>query len=376
MRMKIVADPNIPFVREAFSALGDIELIPGRQMNAAVISGAEVLLVRSVTPVNAELLDGSKVRFVASATIGTDHVDTEYLTKRGIGFASAAGSNANSVAEYVLAAMLEMAHRKSFRLRDKTLGIIGVGNIGKILVRYAEALGMRVLQNDPPRQRSENLPYFVPLDRILAEADIITLHVPLIQSGPDITFHLFDEGTLGALKRKPVLINSARGAAVDNRALLKAICAGKLGGVVLDVWEDEPTISRELLNVVDLGTPHIAGYSFDGKVNGTTMIYRAACKYFGVAPSWDPKLLIPTAQVPRLEVDANGKDDEDVLRAVVQQVYNIIEDDGSLRKRADEFDCLRASYPVRREFFNTTVILPEAADRVRPKLSALGFRSN
>src|SRR5580698_3606992 len=176
--MRIVADPNIPFVKEAFGPLGEVRLVPGREITAGTVRDADALLVRSVTPVNAALLDGSPVKFVGTATIGTDHVDPAYLSAKGIGFASAQGSNANSVAEYVVAAMLEMAQRRKFRLRDKTLGVIGVGNVGSRLVRYAEALGMQVLQNDPPRQRSETLPHFAKLDRVLAEADIITLHVP------------------------------------------------------------------------------------------------------------------------------------------------------------------------------------------------------
>ena len=262
--MKIVADPNIPFVREAFAALGEIQLVPGRQIRAETVRDAELLLVRSITPVTPALLEGSRVKFVATATIGTDHVDLGYLASRDVGFASASGSNANSVAEYVVAGLLELARRRKFRLREKTLGVVGVGNVGRRVVRYAEALGMRVLQNDPPRQRAEALAHFVSLDRLLAEADIVTAHVPLVREEPEATFHLIDRDVLFSLSRRPILVNTARGAVVDNRALLPAIAGGKLGGVVLDVWENEPDISGELLAVVDLGTPHIAGYSFDG----------------------------------------------------------------------------------------------------------------
>jgi len=374
--MNIVADPNIPFVREAFGSLGSIRLIAGRQMNAAAVSDAEVLLVRSVTPVNAALLEGSKVKFVATATIGTDHVDTDYLAKRGIGFASAAGSNANSVAEYIVAAMLELAHRQRFRLRDKTLGVIGVGNVGRLVVRNAEALGMRVLQNDPPRQRTEQLPDFVNLDRVLVEADIVTIHVPLTTSGPDKTHHLFDEKTFAALKRKPILINSARGAVVDNSALLQAIRAGQLSGVVLDVWENEPNISLDLLAAVDIATPHIAGYSFDGKVNGTTMIYGAVCEFFGRAPAWNPASRMPAPTVPRVEVEAGDADDEDVIRIVVKSIYDICTDDAALRTASRMFDRLRAEYSVRRrEFPHTGVLLCGGTERQRSKLAVLGFQA-
>jgi len=359
--MNIVADPNIPFVREAFGELGKVALVPGRQMNATTVRDADLLLVRSVTPVNAQLLDGSRVRFVGTATIGFDHVDTQYLQQRGIRFATAAGSNANSVAEYIVAALLELAHRKGFRLREKTLGVVGVGNVGSKVVRYAEALGMRVLQNDPPRQRVEGGP-FVSLDRVVAEADIITLHVPLTRSGPDATFHLLEP-------RRGILINSSRGAVLDNRALLTA----PLEGLVLDVWEGEPNVLPGLLEKTDIATPHIAGYSLDGKVNGTRMIYEAVCRWCGLNPTWQPQL--PRPVVERREVAVKpSEDDEEVLRRVVREVYDIMADDAALRADPRQFDKLRAEYPVRREFYNTTLVLQGASDGLRAKFAALGFR--
>ncbi|HUJ70788.1 MAG TPA: 4-phosphoerythronate dehydrogenase PdxB [Verrucomicrobiae bacterium] len=373
--MKILADPSIPFVQQAFGALGEVQLVPGREITAGATRDADVLLVRSVTPVNAALLDGSQVKFVATATIGIDHIDTEHLSRKGIGFASAQGSNANSVAEYVAAAILEIAHRQKFRLRGKTMGVIGVGNVGSRVVHCVEALGLRVLQNDPPRQRAEKLPHFVACDRILAESDIITLHVPLTRAGVDATFHLFDKDKLALLEqRRPVLINTSRGAVVDNRALLRAVDGERLGGVVLDVWEGEPNILPELLDVVDLGTPHIAGYSFDGKVNGTQMIYRAMCQFFGITPSWEPTLPSPT--VPRIEITASsGEDDEEVLRRVVRRVYDITGDDAALRRGVRLFDKLRAEYPVRREFFNTELVVRGASETVRATFAALGFKT-
>jgi len=374
MRMKIVADPNIPFVREAFGPLGDVQLVPGRQITPDTVREAEALLVRSVTPVNAALLDGSRVRFVATATIGFDHIDREYLSQKGIGFASAQGSNANSVAEYIVAAMLELGHRHKFKVRDKVLGVVGVGNVGSRVARYAEALGMRVLPNDPPRERVEKGGKFVPLERVLAEADIITLHVPLNRTGPDATVHLFDKGRLDALEaRKPILFNSSRGAVVDNKALLKAIDGEHLGCVVLDVWEGEPNIIPELLDVVDLGTPHIAGYSFDGKVNGARMIYEALCEFFKLAPKWVPTLPPPPVPLIKDSVES-GEDDEDVLRRVIARVYDITVDDAALRRDVRQFDKLRAEYPVRREFFNTELALRGASEALRAKCAALGFK--
>jgi erythronate-4-phosphate dehydrogenase len=379
--MKIVADPNIPFVQETFGPLGEVVLVPGRKMDAAAVHDAELLLVRSVTPVNAGLLDGSAVKFVATATIGTDHVDEGYLAGHGIGFASAAGSNANSVAEYIVAALLELAHRQGFRLRQKTLGIVGVGNVGKRVLRNAVALGLRVLACDPPRQRFESLPKFVKLDQVAAEADIITLHVPLIRReqlaslrkyrAEDVTQHLFDGPRFGTLAHRPILINSSRGAVVDNRALLAAFQWRKVTGAVLDVWEGEPSLLPGLLDRVDLGTPHIAGYSFDGKVNGTRMIYEAACRHFGVNPTWQPSLPV----VPPQELTVSpADDDEDVLRRVVRQSYDITADDAALRKAPHEFDRLRAEYPVRREFHNVALTVRGGSSSLQQKLTALGFR--
>jgi erythronate-4-phosphate dehydrogenase len=372
--MRIVADPNIPFVQEAFGPLGEVRLVPGREIKAEAVHDADALLVRSVTPVNAALLDGSAVKFVATATIGTDHIDEAYLSSKGIGFASAQGSNANSVAEYVIAAMLEMGRRQKFRLRDKTLGVIGVGHVGSRVVRNAGALGMRVLANDPPRARAKKTSLFVPLERLLAEADIITLHVPLMRQGVDATFHLFDKDRLGLLKdRQPILINTSRGAVVDNPALLKAIDGEWLEGVVLDVWENEPKISPELLDVVDLATPHIAGYSFDGKVNGTQMIYTALCNFSGIKASWEPALPLPPE--PSVELTASsGEDDEEVLRRVVRRLYDITADDAALRQNILAFDKLRAEYPVRREFFNTRLVLRDASEGLCAKFTALEFK--
>jgi len=372
--MRIVADPNIPFVQEAFGPLGEVWLVPGREITANAVHDADALLVRSVTPVNAALLNGSPVKFVGTATIGIDHIDQEYLSAKGIGFASAQGSNANSVAEYVVAAMLEMAQRGKFRLRDKKLGVIGVGHVGSRVVRNAQALGMRVLQNDPPRARVENAPQFISLERLLAKADILTVHVPLTREGPDATFHLFDKDRLGTLElRKPILINTSRGAVMDNKALLKAIDGEWLGGVVLDVWENEPNISPELLDVVDLATPHIAGYSFDGKVNGTRMIYEAACRFFQLQTTWMPSL--PPSPVPHIGLTvSSGEDDEEILRRIVRRIYDIAADDAALRKNILTFDKLRAEYPIRREFFNTELVLSGAGEELRAKFAALGFK--
>ena len=375
--MLIVADENIPYVQDAFAGLGEVRTMAGRNMDREALRDTDILLVRSVTRVGEALLDESKVRFVGTATIGTDHVDQEFLRGKEITFAAAAGSNANSVAEYVCAAMLELARRKDFCLAEKTLGVVGVGNVGSLVAGRAEALGMTVLQNDPPRQRAEGGETFIELDELLARSDIISLHVPLTRTGPDATFHLLDEKRLDQILGSTLLLNTSRGAVVDGKALLSAFPAG----IVLDVWENEPNIDTALLAKVDLATPHIAGYSFDGKVKATGMLYEQACQWLGREPTWKWPESLPPPPTPRLEIDASGRTDEDVLRQSVRTIYDVTQDDRALRSIAEEapsergagFDRLRKNYPVRREFHNTRLIVHGGSSVVCDKLCGLGF---
>ena len=283
--MKIVADENIPCVAEAFASLGEVTLCPGRSMRAADVRDADILLVRSVTRVGPELLEGSRVRFVGSATIGFDHVDRDYLQERGIGFATAPGSNATSAAEYVVSALLVLAERKGFELAGRRVGIVGCGNVGSRVRDRLTALGMQCLVNDPPLKAQGGHDDYVGLDDIL-DADVITFHVPFTREGDWPTWHLADRAFLERLKRGAVLVNTARGAVVDNAALDALLAARDDLTVVLDVWEGEPAISEALLQKVDIGTPHIAGYSLDGKLRGTDMIYRAACAHFDRPVDW------------------------------------------------------------------------------------------
>jgi len=379
--MKIVADENIPLVREAFERIGQVVTVPGREMSAGLLADADVLLVRSVTPVGPELLAEGSVRFVATATIGTDHLDTRFLKQRSIGWSSAAGGNANSVAEYVVAALLSLAGRHSFGLSGKTLGVVGVGNIGSRVVRYAEALGMTVVQNDPPLQRQTGEERFRPIAEILG-CDFITLHVPLTRRGPDATWHMANAAFLAQMKGDAYLINTSRGPVVRGEHLLASLESARIAGAVLDVWQGEPNIDVQLLERVSLGTAHIAGYSFDGKVNGTKMIFDATCQHFGLPIGWDPAPLMPTPAQGHLEIDARGDDCQAIVGATVRQIYDIERDDAALRrlidqpvgKRASCFDSLRREYPVRREFGNTELAVspPDAAPA--GVLRDLGFR--
>lgn len=379
--MQIVADINIPFVQSAFSRFGEVRTFDSRQINHSTVKSADIILVRSETRVDKVLLEGSKVQFVGSATIGTDHVDIEYLRAQGIGFANAPGSNANSVAEYVIAALLMLGKRKDFTLKGKTLGVVGVGNIGTRVVRMGKAFGMQVLQNDPPLARATGESRFLPLDDLMA-ADIVTLHVPLTMQGEDATFHLFDKERLAKMNPGGILINTSRGAVVETEALKIALARGAISTAVIDVWENEPAIDVDLLQLAAIGTPHIAGYSLDGKVNATSMIYQEVCHYFGLPTEWDATAEMPAPEIPRIQVSNHSADIENVIRSVVKQCYDIEQDDRKLRTllslpkelRAQHFKRLRAEYPIRREFFNTTVALSSKNPCMIEIFKAIGFK--
>ena len=378
--MKIVADENIPYAQEAFGLLGDVVTAPGRSMNGTLLRDADLLFVRSITKVNCELLDGSRVQFVGTATIGEDHIDKAYLAERGIGFSSAPGCNANSVGEYLAAALLVLAQTRGFKLADRRLGIIGHGNVGKRVEEKARALGVECVLNDPPLARETGDAKYRPLDEIL-ECQIITAHVPLTKTGPDATLHLLDAAFLDRVKTGAIIINTSRGSVVDGQPLRLALESGKVGASVLDVWEGEPNIDLDLLANLALATPHIAGYSFDGKVNGTRQVYEAACKHLGVAPAWNPAPHLPDPDCPRVDADGNAPLQQALLDAV-SAVYPICEDDRRLRAiitkdeadRGPYFDRLRKEYPRRREFHNTQAIVAPANPVMERSLAGLGFR--
>lgn len=375
--MKIIADENIPCARQAFASLGEVTLLPGRGMRPEQVRDADLLLVRSVTRVDRELLEGSRIRFVGSATIGFDHVDRDYLQAQGIGFSTAPGSNATSAAEYVVSALMVLAERQGFDPAGKTVGIIGCGNVGSRVRRKLQALGMQCLVNDPPLQAQGGHDDFVDLERVL-EADVITVHVPLTRSGPHPTLHLVDAAFLARLGPGAVFINTARGAVTDNVALDRLLAERSDLSIVLDVWEGEPAINAALLEKVDLGTPHIAGYSTDGKLRGTGMIYSTACEFLGVPVQWDAAAELPPG--PSLDLAAGG-DPLDVVRTAVLQCYDVRADDARLRhmltlppeQRAACFDRLRKEYPVRREFAEASLRARDMDAGLRSMLAGLGF---
>ncbi|MFO7447000.1 MAG: 4-phosphoerythronate dehydrogenase [Ignavibacteriaceae bacterium] len=376
--MKIIVDENIAFANEAFSQFGEVVLLHGRKINNEILNNADVLIVRSITNVNKDLLENSSVKFVGTATIGIDHIDLDYLHKNNIQFTDAKGCNADAVAEYVFTALTCLAVQNDIGLEGKTLGVAGVGNIGSRVVRLAENAGLKVLKNDPPVQRKTGSNDFVTFNEIL-KADIITLHVPLNTKGIDKTVHLLNSEILSQLKDGAILINASRGQVTDNKALLEVIDNKKLQ-VVLDVWENEPAINNNLLEKVKIGTPHIAGYSLEGKVNGTKIIYDALCKYYGHENTWRPKL--PPVKNPYIDFENKGNPFED-MGTVFNRVYNIKRDDKELKKmiwvqeseRASYFDVLRKNYHLRREFNNYTVKLNKKDEKVKPVLEGFRFKT-
>ncbi len=379
--MKIICSTNMPFAQEAFGRLGEVAIMPPSAITRETVRDADLLCIRSTTRVDRALLDGSRVRFVGTATIGTDHMDTGYMEEAGIEWRAAAGCNANSVSEYITAALLCLACRNDLRLADKTIGVIGIGHVGKLVVKKAKALGMRVLQNDPPRRDAEGDPAFLPLDAVLAESDIITLHVPLTKSGRYPTLHLADSRFFRRLKPGSIFINAARGAATDSDALIEAMQRNIVAHSILDTWAGEPAFRNDVLEQVAIGTPHIAGHSFEGKVMGTAMIFQEACCFLGVRSDWSPDSLLPEPAVPQIELDAAERNEEAVLHEIVRRIYDIEADDMRMREvavadveqRSRNFEQLRQEYPVRREFRFTTVNLLNAGERLREKAAGLDF---
>ncbi|MFP4029646.1 MAG: 4-phosphoerythronate dehydrogenase [Candidatus Brocadiia bacterium] len=377
---RIAADQNVPYVKEIFGELGSVETYVGRELERKHLENADVLVCRSTKKIDAQLLENTTVGFVGTATIGTDHVDKEYLDSRGIEFANAAGSNANSVSEYITEALLVLAQRAGRHLEGSSLGVIGCGNVGSQVVQKAKALGMKVIQNDPPLARKTREPRYRPLKEALG-CDFVTVHVPLTREGQDATYHMVGRNFIGAMKPGAVFLNSSRGAVVDEEELVEALRSGEVSAAALDVWDGEPDIDAELLRLVDIGTPHIAGHSLDGKAAGTQMIYEAACQFLGVNPSAKVRNLLPAPDLPETIV-GDGGEPEETVKQTCQRVWNILDDDAILREmldlepdeRADYFDNVRRNYAVRREFYNTQLKFEECSEETKDKLLGLGFQ--
>lgn len=336
--MKVIVDNKIPYIREALSRLADeVIYLPGHDFTPDIVKDADALIIRTRTHCNRQLLEGSRVRFIGTATIGFDHIDTEYCREAGITWSNCPGCNAGAVEQYLHSVLLLLQQEKGIRLDQACLGIVGVGHVGSRIQHLGERLGMRILLNDPPRaDRGEK--GFADLHTLAQGCDILTFHTPLIREGSYATYHLADESFFKSLTRRPFIINTSRGEVIDTGAILHALDSKQIAGAVLDVWEHEPNINLELLDKVFIGTPHIAGYSADGKANATRMVLEAFCRFFQLPADFQITLPVPDQSL----FDA----DEDIRTL---QQYNPHRDCDSLRAQPALFEHLRGDYPLRRE---------------------------
>jgi erythronate-4-phosphate dehydrogenase len=345
--MKIVVDDKIPYIRETICQLADeVVFLSGAAITADDVKDADVLVVRTRTRCNQQLLEGSKVQLVVTATIGYDHIDTEWLESAGIRWTNCPGCNSGSVAQYVESTLLLLEQKKGLSLRQSTIGIVGCGHVGSKVKAVAERLGMQVLVCDPPLQKANSQKLtansqkptansYVSLDEIERRCDVITFHVPLTRKGQYATWHLADDDFFHRLSRVPYIINTSRGEVVDNKALLSAMEERRVRDAIIDVWEDEPHPDSVLLEKVFIGTPHIAGYSADGKVNADNMVIDAICQHFSLP---HPGLIAP----PKLPADFT-------YSGSPLDLYNPMEDSKKLKAASSRFEQLRNNYPLRRE---------------------------
>lgn len=367
--LKILADAHIPYLQGVAEQFGEVEYLPGNQFTAEAVKDKEVLIVRTVTHFCEEILKGSSVKLICSATIGYDHIDTAYCDSHHIAWRTAPGCNADSVEQYVTASLLFLAQKHGFGLEDKTIGIVGVGNVGNRVDKACRKLGMKTLLNDPPREKQEGKGSFVDMDTILNEADIITLHTPLTKTGEYKTHHLGDSLFFDRLRRKPFIINSCRGGVVDNAAWADAIKRGKISGAVTDCWEGEPNISRELLQLADIATPHIAGYSADGKWTATKMSLENINRFFNLGVN--PIKLLPIRNPENPVIDLKNIPYEKQLATAVWRTYNPEKETCALKAAPENFYYFRSNYPLRREYKAYSV--KNASPSVAGTLRELGF---
>lgn len=338
--MKIVIDDKIPYIRDAISRITDDAVyLKGSEIGPGDVRDADALIVRTRTRCDEKLLSDSRVRFVATATIGFDHIDAAYMERAGIEWMSCPGCNSASVAQYLRSVLILLKRDKGMRPESSTIGIVGCGHVGSKVAQVAAGMGMRVLVCDPPRQeRGESGP-FVAMSDIEEQCDVITFHVPLVKDGPHPTLHMADADFFGRLQRRPVIINTSRGAVVDNDALLDALIYNKVKDAVIDTWEHEPQINLRLMDRAWIATPHIAGYSADGKANADNMVISGLCRHFGISV---PCIISP----PELPQDFVAADDPDDLSL---QLYNPLDDSSRLKASPESFEELRGNYPLRRE---------------------------
>jgi erythronate-4-phosphate dehydrogenase len=371
--MKIVADDKIPFLKGVLEPFADVVYVNGSKISPDHLRDADALLIRTRTVCNEALLKGSGVKFIGTATIGHDHIDTDWCESNGITWKNAPGCNAWSVRQYITSTLLNLAAIHRFDLSDRVLGVVGVGNVGSKIVRTAELLGMRVYLCDPPKVRETGACGFISLKGILRECDILTFHVPLNREGEDKTWHMIDTGLLSKVNSGTIIINSSRGEVADGTALKSALKSGRIAGVVLDVWENEPDIDTELMAMCDQATPHIAGYSVDGKATGTAMIIHELSRYYDLPlEDWEATSL-PEPAEPVIHIDCTGLDTREIIRRAVWHTYDVKADDKRLRMDPGQFEKLRGDYPPRREFGAFTVNLSGPGSEAGMILRKMGF---
>lgn len=338
--MKVIVDNKIPFIKEAIEKIADeVVYAPGKDLTPSLVKDADALIIRTRTHCNRGLLEGSKVKFIATATIGFDHIDTEYCREAGITWTNAPGCNSASVTQYLHSSLILLQESKGINLSEATIGIIGVGNVGSKVAKVAQELGMRVLLNDLPREDKEGKQNFSSLQTLAKECNVLTFHVPLYKEGKYRTYHLADTAFFQSLKQKPVIINTSRGEVIETDALLNALETKLISDAIIDVWENEPAINLTLLKKVFLGTPHIAGYSADGKANATRMSLDALCRYFNIQA--DYQIIPPAPSQPQITAET--------LSDAYLQIYDPRQDSNALKTHPELFEKLRGDYPLRRE---------------------------
>lgn len=387
--MRIVVDANVPAAEACFGALGEVVRLPGREIEAVALRDADALVVRSITRVDRAMIEtarraGSRLGFVGSCTIGTDHIEREVLSEHGIAFASAPGCNAEAVVDYVLGSLLTLAEREGWQLADRRVGIVGVGNVGGRLLGRLTAMGIHCLACDPPRVEGQGVEQaetadFVDLDTLIEACDVLCLHTPLVRHGPHATYHLLDAQRIAALAPGTVLLNAGRGDCVDGAALRQRLAGQADLTAVLDVWETEPAIDAALTDLAAIATPHVAGYSLDGKLRGTHQVYHALCRHLGLPTRLTLEELLPPPAVSRLTLN-EGLGPEEALRLCLRSVYDVRRDHDSLRREsrrqgmAQGFDACRAGYPLRREIATLDVELSAQTGHLAPLLRGAGLQ--
>lgn len=373
--MKIIIDDKIPYIRGAFEPVAEVIYLPGAKTTATIVRDADAIVTRTRTICNEKLLSGSSVKMIATATIGFDHIDTDYCEANGIYWTNAPGCNSKSVEQYIASTLLVLAEENAWDLSQKTIAVVGVGNVGSKVAQFCTLLGMKVLLVDPPRARVEGEAAFTSLNEALHEADIVTLHVPLNMTGTDATFHMVNDDFFAQCSKPIVLINSCRGEVTDTEIVKQAIKTQKVSNFVCDCWENEPDIDMELLALTKIATPHIAGYSKDGKATGTLMSVQAIAKFFKLPlNNWRP-LGVELPEQSEIAIDGQGLNEQEIISKAVLHTYDIRNDDKAFRNNTELFEQLRGDYPTRREFPAFTILAKNVDVKVIEKLNQLGFKA-